>query len=54
MSGFSDVVKVEDVEAKHQYLISVQTKRYMKLQQPSLLNFNVKFYGLKWYIPRQH
>jgi hypothetical protein len=28
MSGFSDVLKKEDVTALHQFLISVQKKRY--------------------------
>jgi hypothetical protein len=28
MSGFSDVLKKEEVKALHQFLISVQKKRY--------------------------
>jgi quinohemoprotein ethanol dehydrogenase len=28
MSGFSDVLKKEDVAALHQFLISIQKKRY--------------------------
>lgn len=33
MSDFSDVLSADDVEALHQFLISVQSKRYRQQQK---------------------